>query len=92
MAELLLWTERRIMVDKYLTEISLFAKALCTEARVEATMESFEGEDGHVRIYPPPGLSERQIEELEDKVADRCVEILIDARVFLCAAVYEPSA
>jgi hypothetical protein len=91
MAELLLRSERRIMVDKYLTEISLFAKALCPEAKVEATMESFEDEDGHVRIYPPAGLHERQIEELEGKIADRCVDILIDTGVFLCAAVYEPS-
>jgi hypothetical protein len=92
MAELLLRSERRIMVDKYLTEISLLTKTLCPEARVEATMESFEDEDGHVRVYPPPGLSERQIEELENKVAERCVDILLDAGVFLCAAVYEPSA
>lgn len=40
----------------------------------------------------PIGLSQRQIEELENKVAERCVDILIDAGVFLGAAVYEPSA
>ncbi len=54
-------------------------------------MQSFEDEDSHVRVYPSPGLSERQIEELENKVAERCVDILLDAGVFLCAAVYEPS-
>jgi hypothetical protein len=91
MAEPLLRSERRVMVDKYLTEITLFVKALCPEVKIEATMESFEDEDGHVRIYPPAGLNERQIEALEGKVADRCVDILIDAGVFLCAAVYEPS-
>jgi hypothetical protein len=89
MAESLSRSERRPIVDKYLTEMSLFAKKLCPEAKVEATLESYEDEDGHVRIYPPAGLSEGQIEELEGKVADRCVDILLETGVFLCAAVYE---
>jgi hypothetical protein len=53
-AKLLSRSERRPIVDKYLTQISLFAKKLCPEATVEATLESYEDEDGHVRIYPPP--------------------------------------
>ena len=81
---------RRTMVGQYLTEVSLLAKALCPEAQVEATAESYEDEDGHVRIYPPAGFSEGQITELEGKIAERCVDILVDTGVFLCAAVYEP--
>jgi hypothetical protein len=81
---------RRTMVGQYLTEVSLLAKALCPEAQVEATTERYEDEDGHVRIYPPAGLSEEQITELEEKIAERCVDILVDTGVFLCAAVYEP--
>ena len=80
---------RRTMVGQYLTEVSLLAKALCPEAKVEATTESYEDEDGHVRIYPPAGFSEGQITELEGKIAERCVDILVDTGVFLCAAVYE---
>ena len=38
-------------------------------------MECYEDEDGHIRIYPPKGLSEKEIEEIEAKVADRCVDI-----------------
>jgi hypothetical protein len=81
---------RRTLVGRYLTEVSLLAKALCPKARVEATTESYEDEDGHVRIYPPAGFSEGQITELEGQIADRCVDILVDTGVFLCAAVYEP--
>ena len=81
---------RRTMVGQYLTEVSLLAKALCPEAQVEATTESYEDEDGHVRIYPPLGLSEGEITELEEKIAERCVDILVETGVFLCAAVYEP--
>ena len=74
---------RRTMVSKYLTDVRLLAKELCPEAKVEATTEHYEDEDGHVRIYPPAGLSQEQI-------AERCVDILVEAGVFLCAAVYEP--
>lgn len=90
MAELLSHTKRRTIVEKHLTEVSLFAKSLCPKAKVEATMESYEDEDGHVRVYPPGGLSEQQIEELEGKIADRCVDILVETGIFLCSAVYEP--
>ena len=81
---------RRTIVDTYLTEISLLAKELCPAAQVEATTERYEDEDGHVRIYPPAGLSQRQIADLEGKIAERCVDILVETGVFLCAAVYEP--
>jgi hypothetical protein len=83
-------TERHTLVGKYLSEVSLFAKGICPEAKVEATMERYEDEDGHVRIYPPAGLSKQQIEELEGKIAERCVDILVETGVFLCSAVYEP--
>jgi hypothetical protein len=48
-------------VDKYLTELSLLAKRLCPEAKIEATTEAFEDEDGHVRIYPPADLREGEV-------------------------------
>jgi hypothetical protein len=82
-------SERRILVDKCLTELSLLAKQLCPGARVEATTEGFEDEDGHVRIYPPAGMREKEIEEIEGKVADRCVDILVEKGVFICSAVYD---
>lgn len=81
---------RRAIVGKYLTEVSLLAKDLCPETKVEATTESYEDEDGHVRIYPPAGLSQGQVADLEGKIAERCVDILVETGVFLCAAVYEP--
>ncbi len=82
-------SERKDLVDNYLTELSLLAKQLCPEARVEATTETFEDEDGHVRIYPPAGMREYEIAEVEGKVADRCVDILIEKGVFICSAVYD---
>ena len=91
MAKPLSYTERRMMIDKCLTEVSLFAKELCPTAKVEATLTSYEDEDGHVRIYPPTGLTDSQIEELEGQVAGRCVDLLLQTGIFLCAAVYAPN-
>jgi hypothetical protein len=82
-------SERRVLIDKYLTELSLMAKQLCPGARIEATTEAFEDEDGHVRIYPPAGMREKEIEEIEGKIATRCVDILVEQGVFICSAVYD---
>ena len=75
-------SERKILVDKYLTELSLLAKRLCPEAKIEATTEAFEDEDGHIRIYPPAGRSEKETADIEGKVAGRCVDIFNRARRF----------
>jgi len=80
-------SERKGLVDNYLTELSLLAKRLCPEARIEATMETFEDEDGHVRVYPPAGMREGEIADIEGKLADRCVDIPVEKGVFSCSAV-----
>ena len=81
--------KRRMLIDKHLTELSLLAKGLCPEAKIEATTETFEDEDGHIRVYPPAGMREEEIEEIEGKLADRCVDILVEKGVFICSAVYD---
>ena len=81
--------KRRMLVDKYLTELSLLAKEICPEAKIEATTETFEDEDGHIRVYPPAGISAEEIEEVEGKIASRCVDILVEDGVSICAAVYD---
>jgi len=57
----------RASLDRLLMEASLLAEELCPGARVEATTASYEAEDGHVRVYPPTGLSRTQIEEIEGR-------------------------
>jgi hypothetical protein len=82
-------SERKTVVDIYLTELSLFAKLLCPEAKIEATTETFEDEDGHVRVYPPAELGDKEVADIESKIADRCVEILVEKGVLICSAVYD---
>jgi hypothetical protein len=57
-----------MLVDKYLTELGLLAKQLCPNARVEATTEAFEDEDGHLRVYPPEGVAEEDLQRSKDKL------------------------
>ena len=82
-------SERRILIDKYLTELTLLAKQLCPDARVEATTEGFEDEDGHLRVYPPAGIGEKEVEQIEGKIANRCIDILVEQGIFICSAVYD---
>lgn len=69
---------RKNLVDKYLTELSLLAEQLCPDGRIEATTEGFEDEDGHVRIYPPAGMREEEIADIEGKLADSGVSLPLD--------------
>lgn len=89
MAKSISYSERRMLVDKHLTELSLLAKQLCPDARVEATTEIFEDEDGHLRVYPPESLAETEVAEIEGKIANRCVDILVEEGIFICSAVYD---
>ena len=61
----------------------MLEKRLCPEARIEATTEAFEDKDGHVRVYPPAGLREEKIADVEGKLAHRCVDILVEKGVFI---------
>ncbi len=67
----------------------MLANRLCPQARIQATTEGIEDEDGHVPIYSPAGMREKEVEEIEGKIADRCVDILVEKCVFICSAVYD---
>jgi hypothetical protein len=41
-------------------------------------------------LQSPADLTDSQIEALEGQVAGRCVDLLIQTGIFLCAAVYVP--
>ena len=89
MAKSAIPAKRRMLVDKNLTELSLLAKELCPGARIEASLESFEDEDGHLRVYPPAEITGQEVEEIEAKIADRCIDLLVRKGIFICSAVYD---
>ena len=81
----------RALLDAKLTELMLYAKELCPEAVVKASSHSYEDEDGHVDIFPPPSLSEEEEERIELAVAARAGDIFEETGLFiLCAAFDRP--
>jgi hypothetical protein len=81
----------RALLDDKLTELMLYAKELCPDAVVEVSSASYEDEDGHVDIFPPPGLPEEEEERVELAVAARAGDIFEETRLFiLCAAFDRP--
>jgi hypothetical protein len=62
-------------LDAKLTELMLSAKELCPEARIEANTIQYEDEDGHVNVFPPPTLSDAEVDRIEDALAARASDI-----------------
>ena len=81
--------DRRTVVDHYLTEVGLYAKELCPLAKVEMLTTSYEGEDGHVRVFVPSSLAESEIEQLESKLADKSNDILLATGLSILVGVLE---
>jgi hypothetical protein len=45
--------DSRVLRDRALTTLTLYAKELCPEAAVEANTIQYEDEDGRVEVFPP---------------------------------------
>ena len=79
---------RRALLDRKLTELLLYAKELCPEARVEASTIQYEDEDGHVTVFPPPTLSEEEVDRIEMALATRAGEIFDTMGLFILCALF----
>ncbi len=80
--------DRRTLLDRKLTELLLYAKELCPEARVEVSTIQYEDEDGHVKVFPPPTLSEEDVDRVEMALATRAGEIFDTTGLFILCAVF----
>jgi hypothetical protein len=82
----------RELLDQKLTELALLAMKLCPEARVEVTTRRYEDEDGRLKVFPPPGMSEVEEEKLEEALTERCVDIFEETQLFILCAVFDAQA
>ena len=82
----------RKLLDQKLTELALLALKLCPEARVEVTTKRYEDEDGRLKIFPPPGMSEVDEEKLEEALTEKCADILEETQLFILCAVFDAKA
>jgi hypothetical protein len=79
----------RELLDEKLTELALLAKKLCPAAKVEVNTKRYEDEDGRVKVFPPPHLSEVEEEALEEALTEKCNEILEQTNLFILCAVFD---
>lgn len=75
--------DRRELLDAKLTELGLYAKELCPSATVQMSTVRYEDEDGHVRVYPPPGLTEEEEDRIELTLAARASQIFEETGLFI---------
>lgn len=82
---------RDISMEKEITDFSLFIKQLCPEASIKISEEPLEDEDAIITVSPPDGWSYEQCSDLEQKLAEKSVDILIETGYSLLVGVLEPS-
>ena len=80
--------EREIL-DRKLTELTLLAKMLCPDARLEVNTIRYEDEDGRLKVFPPLGLSEDEEEAFEEALAEKCIEIFDETGLFIVCAAFD---
>jgi hypothetical protein len=80
------------VLDEELTELALLAKRLCPEARIEVNTVRYEDEDGRIKVFPPPCISEADEEALEETLNEKCIEILEETGLFILSATFDLQA
>ena len=80
---------QRDILDRKLTKLTLLAKRLCPEAKVEANTIRYEDEDGRLKVFPPPDLSEAEEEALEETLIEKCIEIFDETGLFIVCAAFD---
>lgn len=81
----------RTAVDAKLTELMLYAKELCPSAVVDISSLRYEDEDGHVEVFPPPSLSDIEVDRMELMLASRSAEIFDQTGLYIVCAVLDPN-
>jgi len=85
-------SDRKTLLDKSLTDFTLFILQMCPDARLEVSLTRYEDEDAHIWVSPPLSLSEGARESLADRLAEESIEILLKTGFLLLTAVLEPPA
>ena len=76
-------------IEQSIAELVGHIKALCPDARLRVTGNRFEDEDANIDVYPPLNWTLYQLDELEEKIADKKLDILIERGHFIHTFVYE---
>jgi hypothetical protein len=77
-------------IEQSIAELVGYIKALCPDARLRVTGNRFEDEDANIDIYPTLDWTMDQLDELEEEIAEKKLEILIERGHFIHTFVCEP--
>lgn len=80
------------VLDEKLTDLALLAKRLCPEAQIEVNTVRYEDEDGRIKVFAPPHLSEAEEEALEETLSEKCIDILEETGLFILCATFDRQA
>ena len=78
-------------LEQSIAELVSYIKALCPDARLRVTGNRFEDEDANIDIYPPLSWTLNQLDELEEKIREVKLDILLEGGHFIHTFVYEPA-
>jgi hypothetical protein len=83
--------ERNRSLDSILTEFSLYVKELCPEASIEITKLVYEDEDAKIVVRPPVQWTVEACDALEERLAERSIDILLQTGYHILVGVFEPA-
>ena len=83
--------ERNRSLDSILTEFSLYVKELCPEASIEITKTIYEDEDANIVVRPPVQWTVEACDTLEERLAERSIDILLQTGYHILIGVFEPA-
>jgi hypothetical protein len=78
-------------LDSILTEFSLYVKELCPEASIEITKTTYEDEDANIVVRPPVQWTVEACDVLEERLAERSINILLQTGYHILIGVFEPA-
>lgn len=78
------------LLEKLVTDFTLFIKVQCPESSVKVSEANFEDEDATVTVYPPSSWTYEQCSDLEQILAEKSIDILFETGYNLLVGVPEP--
>lgn len=82
---------RTALLDKYVTELILLARAQCPEAVVDVLFTRYEDEDAHLVVFLPESSCEADMDQLGEVLTKRSVDILLETGLLILAGAYNAS-
>ena len=77
-------------LEQSIAELVSYTKELCPDAQLRISGNRFEDEDANIDIYPPLDWTMVQLDELEEKIGEKKLDILVERGHFIHTFVYEP--